>query len=321
MRRLAAICIALVGITASAGEPSFELDQPSFVLDVMPILSKAGCNGGGCHGALAGKAGFRLSLFGYDPESDYLAITRDARGRRVDLADPGASLLLTKPTTALPHKGGKRLDVGGDDYKLLAAWIEAGSPGPRENEKKLLGIDLAPAESPAALGQAVALTVTARYDDGSSRDVTRWARFTSADETVASVDPVGRVSVVGHGAGAVTAWFSSQIAVARVIAPFPHAVAAADYAAAPRANFISRNCTSSPRRRATRRRFCGGRFSTRSAGCRARRRCGSISPTARRRRRSGSWTCCSRGRSSSTIGHTGGPTSCSCRGRSCGRRR
>jgi hypothetical protein len=238
MRRLAAICIALVGITASAGEPSFELDQPSFVLDVMPILSKAGCNGGGCHGALAGKAGFRLSLFGYDPESDYLAITRDARGRRVDLADPGASLLLTKPTTALPHKGGKRLDVGGDDYKLLAAWIEAGSPGPRENEKKLLGIDLAPAESPAALGQAVALTVTARYDDGSSRDVTRWARFTSADETVASVDPVGRVSVVGHGAGAVTAWFSSQIAVARVIAPFPHAVAAADYAAAPRANFI-----------------------------------------------------------------------------------
>jgi hypothetical protein len=215
MRRLAAICIALVGITASAGEPSFELDQPSFVLDVMPILSKAGCNGGGCHGALAGKAGFRLSLFGYDPESDYLAITRDARGRRVDLADPGASLLLTKPTTALPHKGGKRLDVGGDDYKLLAAWIEAGSPGPRENEKKLLGIDLAPAESPAALGQAVALTVTARYDDGSSRDVTRWARFTSADETVASVDPVGRVSVVGHGAGAVTAWFSSQIAVAR----------------------------------------------------------------------------------------------------------
>jgi hypothetical protein len=204
----------------------------------MPILSKAGCNGGGCHGALAGKAGFRLSLFGYDPKSDYLAITRDARGRRIDLADPGTSLLLTKPTTALPHKGGKRLDVGSDDYKLLAAWIEAGCPGPRGNEKKLVGIDLGPTESTAAPGQTVAVTVTARYDDGSTRDVTHWARFTSADETVATVDPAGRVSVVGHGAGAVTAWFSSQIAVANVIAPFPHAVSAADYASAPRANFI-----------------------------------------------------------------------------------
>jgi hypothetical protein len=233
MWRVIAVVLATLFVpsAARAGEPSFELD-------IMPILSKAGCNGGGCHGALAGKAGFRLSLFGYDPKSDYLAITRDARGRRVDLADPGASLLLTKPTTALAHKGGKRLDVGSDDYKLLAAWIEAGCPGPQAREKKLVGIDLAPAESTAAPGQAVTLAVTARYDDGSTRDVTPWARFTSADETVASVDPAGRVSVVGHGAGAVTAWFSSQIAVASVIAPFPHAVSAADYASAARANVI-----------------------------------------------------------------------------------
>jgi len=226
-----AVCLAACASVAEASEPSFELD-------VMPILSKAGCNGGGCHGAMAGKAGFRLSLFGYDPKSDYLAITRDARGRRVDLADPGSSILLTKPTTALAHKGGKRLDVGSDDYKLLAAWIEAGCPGPRAEEKKLVGIEMAPAESTASVGQTVAMKVMARYDDGSTRDVTPWARFTSADETVASVDPAGRVSVVGHGAGAVTAWFSSQIAVANVITPFPHAVSSADYASAPRANFI-----------------------------------------------------------------------------------
>ena len=219
-------------------QPRFELNQPSFELDVVPILSKAGCNGGGCHGAIAGKAGFRLSLFGYDPASDYLAITRDARGRRVDLADPGGSLLLAKPTMALTHKGGKRLDVGGDDYKTLAAWIEAGCPGPKAGEKTLVGIDLGPAESVAEPGQRVALAVTARYSDGSTRDVTRWARFTSADETVATVDPAGGVSVIGHGAGAVTAWFSSRIAVASVIAPFPHAVSPADYASAPRANVI-----------------------------------------------------------------------------------
>ena len=222
----------------AVGAAAAAADVPSFELDVMPILSKAGCNGGGCHGAIAGKAGFRLSLFGYDPQSDYLAITRDARGRRIDLAEPGASLLLTKPTTALPHKGGKRLEVDGDDYRLLAAWIEAGCPGPQPHEKRLLGIEVAPAESTTDPGRTVALTVTARYSDGSSRDVTRWARFTSADETVATVDPAGGVSVIGHGAGGVTAWFSSQIAVATVIAPFPHAVSPADYASAPRANAI-----------------------------------------------------------------------------------
>jgi hypothetical protein len=225
-------------VVASACSSIARADKPSFQLDVMPILSKAGCNGGGCHGAIAGKAGFRLSLFGYDPQSDYLTITRDARGRRIDLAEPGASLLLTKPTTALAHKGGKRLDVGSEDYRILAAWIEAGCPGPRADEKRLVGIDLAPAESTVAVGEKLAVAVTARYDDGSTRDVTRWARFTSADETVAAVDPTGSVTVVGHGKGALTAWFSSQIAVASVIAPFPHAVSAADYAAAPRTNLI-----------------------------------------------------------------------------------
>jgi hypothetical protein len=225
-------------VVASACSSIARADKPSFQLDVMPILSKAGCNGGGCHGAIAGKAGFRLSLFGYDPQSDYLTITRDARGRRIDLAEPGASLLLTKPTTALAHKGGKRLDVGSEDYRILAAWIEAGCPGPRADEKRLVGIDLAPAESTVAVGEKLAVAVTARYDDGSTRDVTRWARFTSADETVAAVEPTGSVTVVGHGKGALTAWFSSQIAVASVIAPFPHAVSAADYAAAPRTNLI-----------------------------------------------------------------------------------
>ena len=213
-------------------------DDVSFELDVVPILSKAGCNGGGCHGALAGKGGFRLSLFGYDPASDHLAITRDARGRRVDLAEPGASLLLTKPTTAVPHKGGRRLEVGSDDYRLLAAWLEQGAPGPRAGEKQLAGIDLSPAVSQLKPGAKASFTVTARYSDGSTRDVTRWARFSATDETVATVDPSGVATVVGHGESAVTAWFSSQIAVARVVSPFPHAVPPAVYAAAPRANFI-----------------------------------------------------------------------------------
>jgi hypothetical protein len=227
-----------VGVFALLFALGVRAEEPSFELDVMPILSKAGCNGGGCHGALAGKAGFRLSLFGYDSASDHLAITRDARGRRIDPVEPGASLLLTKPTMAIAHKGGKRLEVGGDDYRRLAAWIEAGCPGPKQGEKRLTGIELTPAEQLAAKGTTYRLQVMARYDDGSSRDVTHWARFTSADETIATVDPVGTVSVIGHGAGAVTAWFSSQIAVARVVSPFPHQVGPEVFAAAPRANVI-----------------------------------------------------------------------------------
>jgi len=234
--RLALLLAAVTG--AARAEPPADPGPPSFELDVMPILSKAGCNGGGCHGALAGKGGFRLSLFGYDPASDHLTITREARGRRVDLADPGASLLLTKPTATLPHKGGRRLELEGHDYQLLAAWIAAGCPGPRAEEKRLVAIDLAPAEAAAAPGAGLELAVTARYDDGTTRDVTRWARFTSTDETVLGVDADGRVTVLGHGAGAVTAWFSSQIAVARVSVPFPTALPAETFTAAPRANLI-----------------------------------------------------------------------------------
>ena len=225
-------------VMLSIGVSPTKAGDVSFELEVMPILSKAGCNGGGCHGALAGKGGFRLSLFGYDPASDHLAITRDARGRRVDLADPGESLLLTKPTMAVAHKGGKRLEVDGHDYRVLAAWIAAGCPGPSGPQKKLVSITLAPAEAMLAPGSSQQLTVAAAYSDGSTRDVTRWARFTSADESVATIDPTGKVTVVGHGEGAVTAWFSSQIALARVVVPFPHAIPAEVFGGAARANLV-----------------------------------------------------------------------------------
>ena len=231
MLGLALSWAAAAADTAAPGPVSFELD-------VMPILSKAGCNGGGCHGALAGKGGFRLSLFGYDPAADYLAITRDARGRRVDLADPGTSLLLTKPTMAVSHKGGRRLEVEGNDYKLLAAWISSGCLGPDAQEKRLVSVTLTLEETDLSPSVTQQLSVTATYSDGSTRDVTPWARFTSTDETVATVDPAGLVTVVGHGEGAVTAWFSSQIALARVLVPFPHVLPPDVFTGAARENLI-----------------------------------------------------------------------------------
>ncbi len=213
-------------------------EPPSFRNDVLPVLSKAGCNTGGCHGALAGKGGFRLSLFGYNPEADFLSITRESRGRRVELSDPGSSLILTKPTTALAHKGGKRIEGNSVDYQVLADWIKAGCPGPQADEVTLTGLSITPAESALQPGQEIQLRVVAKYSNGNERDVTRWAKFTSADETVATADGSGKVNVIGSGQGSVTAWFSSQIVIARIVSPYPHQVPAEIYAQAPRTNFI-----------------------------------------------------------------------------------
>ncbi len=230
MIRIFAILLALV-VVAHA-------DAPSFRNDILPILSKAGCNSGGCHGALAGKGGFRLSLFGYNPEADWQTMTQESRGRRVDLVEPGASLLLTKPTTAIKHKGGKRIEIDSDDYRVFAEWIAAGAPGLKADEPTLASIAVSPEENTAKLGDALTLKVTAKYSDGRERDVTRWAKFTSADETVATVTQDGRVTVLGAGQGAVTAWFSSLVVVARVTAPWAHDVPSEVYTNAPKAGFI-----------------------------------------------------------------------------------
>ena len=230
LRLILLLCLAPLAVRAESA--------PSFRNDVLPILSKAGCNTGGCHGALAGKGGFHLSLFGYNPDADYLAITRESRGRRIELTDPGSSLVLLKPTTALRHKGGKRLEVDSEDYRRIAAWITAGCPAPQTSDPVLHSLEISPPENALQPGGTEQLSVKAKYSDGTERDVTRWAKFTSVDETVATVDNAGKVSVIGSGQGAVTAWFSSQIVIARVTSPFANAVSDEVYAQAPRANFI-----------------------------------------------------------------------------------
>lgn len=233
-----AVFALFLSLGAALAKDARRGDAISFRRDVLPILSKANCNGGGCHGALAGKGGFRLSLFGYNPEADHLAITREAGGRRVELSDPGASLLLTKPTTLVKHKGGKRLETDSDDYRTLARWIAQGAPGPKADDPALTELTVSPAEKTVREGQALQLQVRAKFSDGVERDVTRWAKFTSTDETVASVDGSGNVSVIGPGAGAITAWYSSQIVIARLTSPFSNAIPAEVFAQAPRANFI-----------------------------------------------------------------------------------
>src|SRR5690242_14793299 len=116
----------------------------SFRNHVIPMMTKVGCNSGACHGALAGKGGFKLSLRGYDPDADHWAMTRQALGRRVDKLEPARSLVLLKPTRAVSHGGGKKLTVGGPDYQVLAEWIAAGAPGPRPDDPRIERLEVLP---------------------------------------------------------------------------------------------------------------------------------------------------------------------------------
>ena len=215
-----------------------QIAKPEFRRHVLPILSKAGCNSGACHGALAGKGGFKLSLRGYNPSADFFAITRQARGRRIELADPGRSLLLAKPSGAIPHKGGLKLDPKSDDYKLIARWLTNGAPGPMPNDPTLDRLEVSPANIALKKGDRQQISVKAHYSNGEVEDVTSWARFSSSNETVVSIGDDGEVDVQSSGEGAIVAWFSSRIELARIASPFENKVDAVTYKESPRRNFI-----------------------------------------------------------------------------------
>jgi len=206
---------------------------PSFRNQVIPVLTKVGCNSGACHGAAAGKNGFHLTLRGYDIDADYITITRQGGGRRVVMTEPARSLILLKPSMGLPHGGGLRLPHGSPEYQVIADWIAAGAPAPAASDPVIQEIEIRPRQ--ATTGP---LTVTAHFSDGSSADVTRWARFATVNETVAAVDDSGRVEVRGPGEAAITAAFLGKVAVARVTVPAANKIEAAVFENAPRRNFI-----------------------------------------------------------------------------------
>jgi hypothetical protein len=187
---------------------------------VEPVLAKLGCNSGACHGALAGKGGFRLSLRGYDPPSDFFNIVKQDRGRRVELSDPGRSLLLAKPSGAISHKGGIRYPTNSLAYRIVAEWVAAGAPAPSEQDAGVDGLEILPGRSLQRLGQTQQFLVRARYTDGRAEDVTRWVKWSSADESVCRVDEDGKAQLIGPGEGAIVAWYASKLAIARVTVPY-----------------------------------------------------------------------------------------------------
>ena len=210
----------------------------SFRNHVQSVLSKTGCNSGACHGAAAGKNGFKLSLRGYDPEADFFAITRQSRGRRIVPDDPGRSLILTKPTAAIPHKGGIRFAEDSLEYQVIAEWIAQGQTGPQSDDARISKLQILPESTRLTAGTEQQVLVLAHFTDGRVEDVTRWSKYTATNHTVCTVSDQGLIKVNGSGEGAVVAWYLAQNTTATVSVPYRQEVPQTTYTLAARANFI-----------------------------------------------------------------------------------
>jgi hypothetical protein len=192
----------------------------SFRHEVVPLLTKLGCNQGACHGSQHGKGGFKLSLLGFEPEADYTAIVKSAEARRITPIAPEESLILLKPTLAVAHGGGKRLEAGSVAYRLLTLWLEGGAPGPREQDPRVVGLKVYPEHRVMEPGQEQQLTVLAAFSDGSERDVTADARFDTLNEAVATVRPSGVGKTIGRGEANLMVRYQGHAAMARLTVPF-----------------------------------------------------------------------------------------------------
>ena len=187
-------------------------DRPiSFQLDVMPVFMRGGCYTGSCHGAARGKDGFRLSLFGFDPQGDYYRITREIGVRRINLASPADSLLIEKSTGAVPHTGGKRFAADSPYNQTLLRWLEAGAPADAQATPAVVGVDLYP---PAVVlegeGTKQQFIARARYADGTDRDVTDLATFISSNDNSAPITVDGVVTAGARGEAFLMARFETH---------------------------------------------------------------------------------------------------------------
>src|ERR1051325_10201657 len=207
--------------TLSVTVEKFHTAAPvNFPNQIVPIFTKAGCNGGGCHGKSGGQNGFRLSLLGFEPGEDYEHLVKEARGRRVFPASPDRSLLLMKGTAALPHGGGKRLDPNSDDYRLLVRWIRQGMPYGSTNDPVVDHIEVFPGQRTMPLGAEQQLAVVAHYTDGHQEDVTRSALYEANDKDMAKTEDNGLVKLYQQpGDVAVMVRYQAKVAVFRATIP------------------------------------------------------------------------------------------------------
>ncbi len=217
-------------------------EPPSFVRDVLPVLSKAGCSAGACHAKADGQNGFRLTVFSYDPLSDHREITQEARGRRIFPAAPEESLLLLKATLAVPHEGGERIEKNSDAYRTIVQWIRGGMVYRADNEPSLDRLTITPPARTYKKSEKQQITVKARYSDGSERDVTSLASFDSNDKEIARVTEDGLVRAGNlSGEGVIVARYMGLVADSRVSVPADKLLPAEKYAALPVNNLVDQH--------------------------------------------------------------------------------
>ena len=212
----------------------------SFRLDVMPTFLRAGCNTGSCHGSARGRDGFRLSLFGFDPAGDYLRITREQPGRRVNLALPAESTLLEKAIGAVPHTGGQKYIKDGELYQTVKSWIDAGTPNDDVTKiPTVVSVELYPPNAVLdGTGARQAFTVRALYSDGTDRDVTSLALFLTNNDVSAPISPEGVVTAGARGEAFVMARFNTFTVGSQVLV-LPKGLAF-EYPAEPEGNDIDK---------------------------------------------------------------------------------
>jgi hypothetical protein len=200
---------------------SMDVSLPiNFGNQIVPIFTKLGCNGGGCHGKSGGQNGFALSLLGFVPELDFQTLVKEDRGRRLFAASPENSLLLLKATGTMAHAGGKRMEVGSDEYKLVRRWIAAGAPFGNREDPVVTRITVAPDHRILTRNNRQQFAVYAHYSDGNVADVTQRAQFESNDTEIAVVDGAALVRTLElSGQAAIMARYQGQVAVFRATVP------------------------------------------------------------------------------------------------------
>ncbi|MEZ6079501.1 MAG: hypothetical protein R3C56_28660 [Pirellulaceae bacterium] len=190
----------------------------SFHLDIMPVLTRSGCNTGSCHGAARGKDGFRLSLFGYDPVGDYQRITREIGIRRINLAIPEQSLVYLKATGAVPHSGGKRMDPDSPYAAALLGWLNGGALLDANAPPECTQVDLFPPQAVMeGEGASQRLVAVAHYADGTTRDVSSLAAFSTNNDRSAAVTELGAVTAGVRGEAFVMARFDTHTVGTQVL--------------------------------------------------------------------------------------------------------
>lgn len=242
LRSVALLTVAVAPAIALADE------APSFARHIVPLLSRMGCNGGTCHGAVQGQNGFRLSLFGADPLADYQQIRHAAAGRRVNQIDPLSSLVLMKTRGAIPHGGGPIASENSNEYGILSAWIEAGATLDSVDAARIESLRVTPTQQTVALGESSELQVAATFAGGVTEDVTHLCSFESKADAVADVDHNGHVTAVGAGGASILIRFGSEPVIAMIEVAKANAVDAAVFDSARPLNAVDERILAKLRR-------------------------------------------------------------------------